>query len=34
VSLYRGQVCVEKNIPEEEAVERLLKLIRDDKAKS
>jgi (E)-4-hydroxy-3-methylbut-2-enyl-diphosphate synthase len=33
-SLYRGQVCVEKNIPEEEAVERLLKLIRDDKAKS
>ncbi len=34
VSLYRGQVCVEKNIPEEEAVERLLKLIRDDKAKA
>ena len=34
VSLYRGQVCVEKNIPEEEAVERLLKLIRDDKDKA
>ncbi len=34
VSLYRGQQCVEKNIPEEEAVERLLKLIRDDKDKA
>lgn len=32
VSLYRKQVCVEKNIPTEEAVERLLKLINDDKA--
>lgn len=32
VSLYRGQVCVEKNIPAEEAVEHLLKLINDDKA--
>lgn len=30
VSLYRGKVCVEKNIPEEEAVERLLQLIRED----
>ena len=27
VSLYRGKECVEKNIPEEEAVERLLELI-------
>ena len=27
ISLYRGKECVEKNIPEEEAVERLLKLI-------
>ena len=27
VSLYRGKECVEKNIPEGEAVERLLKLI-------
>ena len=24
ISLYKGKVCVEKNIPEEEAVERLL----------
>lgn len=23
ISLYKGKVCVEKNIPEEEAVERL-----------
>lgn len=30
VSLYRGKVCVEKNIPEEEAVDRLLQLIRED----
>ena len=27
ISLYRGKECVEKNIPEEEAVERLLQLI-------
>ncbi len=27
ISLYKGKVCVEKNIPEEEAVERLLQLI-------
>ncbi|MDD2602218.1 MAG: 4-hydroxy-3-methylbut-2-en-1-yl diphosphate synthase [Prevotella sp.] len=33
VSLYRGQTCVEKNIPEEEAVDHLLSLINDDKAK-
>ena len=30
VSLYRGKECVEKNIPEEEAVDRLLQLIRED----
>jgi (E)-4-hydroxy-3-methylbut-2-enyl-diphosphate synthase len=33
VSLYRKQECVEHNIPEEEAVERLLKLIREDRKK-
>ncbi|MBR0049301.1 MAG: (E)-4-hydroxy-3-methylbut-2-enyl-diphosphate synthase [Prevotella sp.] len=27
ISLYRGKECIEKNIPEEEAVDRLLKLI-------
>ena len=32
VSLYRGKVCVERNIPSEEAVERLLALIDRDKA--
>ena len=31
VSLYKGKVCVEKNIPEEEAVERLLEFIRNDR---
>lgn len=31
VSLYRGKVCVEKNIPAEEAVERLLALIESDR---
>jgi (E)-4-hydroxy-3-methylbut-2-enyl-diphosphate synthase len=31
ISLYRRKECVEKNIPEEEAVERLLKLIDEDK---
>lgn len=31
VSLYRKQECVEHNIPEEEAVERLLKLIHEDR---
>ena len=30
ISLYKQKVCVEKNIPEEEAVERLLQLIEDD----
>ena len=32
VSLYRGKVCVERNIPSEEAVARLLALIDRDKA--
>ncbi len=30
ISLYRQKECVEKNIPEEEAVDRLLALIRND----
>jgi (E)-4-hydroxy-3-methylbut-2-enyl-diphosphate synthase len=30
VSLYKAKECIEKNIPEEEAVERLLKFIEDD----
>ena len=30
ISLYRKQVCVEKNIPEEQAVDHLLALIRND----
>ena len=30
VSLYRKQECVERNIPEDEAVERLLNLINQD----
>ncbi len=30
VSLYRRKECVEKNIPEEEAIERLLQLIEKD----
>ena len=30
ISLYKQKVCVEKNIPEEDAVERLLQLIEDD----
>ena len=33
VSLYRKQECVEHNISEEDAVDRLLKLIRDDREK-
>ena len=32
ISLYRAKECVEKNIPEEEAVEKLLELIRKDRA--
>lgn len=34
ISLYKGKECIEKNIPEEEAVDKLLELIRmngDDK---
>ena len=34
VSLYRKQVCIEHNIPEEEAVEHLLALIREDQKDS
>ena len=30
ISLYRGKECVEKNIPEEDAIERLLGLIESD----
>lgn len=30
VSLYKKQVCIEKNIPSEEAVEKLLALIREN----
>lgn len=33
VSLYRKQECIEHNIPEEQAVERLLRLIREDQKK-
>jgi (E)-4-hydroxy-3-methylbut-2-enyl-diphosphate synthase len=31
VSLYRRKECVEKNIPEDEAIGRLLELIENDK---
>ena len=31
ISLYKQKVCVEKNIPEDEAVEKLLELIRTDR---
>ena len=34
ISLYRGKECVEKNIPEEEAVSRLLQLIEADRKAS
>lgn len=30
VSLYKGKVCVEKNIPSEEALPRLIKLLKDE----
>ena len=33
ISLYKQKVCVEKNIPEEEAVDKLLELINSDRAK-
>ena len=32
ISLYRAKECVEKNIPEEEAVQKLLELIRSDRS--
>ena len=28
VSLYKGKVCIEKNIPEEQAIEKLIALIK------
>ena len=31
ISLYRGKECVEKSIPEEEAVSRLLQFIEEDR---
>ena len=31
ISLYKGKECIEKNIPEDEAVERLLKFIEEDR---
>ena len=31
ISLYRAKECIEKNIPETEAVDRLLELIRKDR---
>ena len=31
VSLYRKKECVERNIPENDAVEHLLELIRNDR---
>ncbi len=34
VSLYRGKECVEKNIPEDEAVDKLLKLIEGESKES
>lgn len=30
ISLYRKKECILKNIPEEEAVDRLLELIKED----
>ena len=30
ISLYKGKVCVEKNIPEDMAVEKLIQLIKDN----
>ena len=32
ISLYKGKECVEKNIPESEAVDKLLELIRRDRS--
>ena len=33
ISLYKKKECIEKNIPEEEAVERLLKFIAENENK-
>ena len=33
ISLYKGKQCIEKNIPEEEAVSRLLELINNEELK-
>jgi (E)-4-hydroxy-3-methylbut-2-enyl-diphosphate synthase len=33
ISLYRGKECIEKNIPEAEAVDRLLAFIEEDRQK-
>ncbi|MGX8682949.1 MAG: flavodoxin-dependent (E)-4-hydroxy-3-methylbut-2-enyl-diphosphate synthase, partial [Bacteroidales bacterium] len=33
VSLYKQKQCIEKNIPEEHAVERLLRFIEEDSKK-
>ena len=30
VSIYRGKICIEKNIPAAEALPRLIKLIESD----
>ena len=30
ISLYKKKVCIEKNIPEEEAVKRLIELIKEN----
>ena len=30
ISLYKKKECIEKNIPEEEAVEKLIELIKDN----
>ena len=34
ISLYRGKECILKNIPQEEAVEQLLRLIENDKSQT
>jgi (E)-4-hydroxy-3-methylbut-2-enyl-diphosphate synthase len=34
VSLYKGKTCIERNIPADEAVARLLKFIEDDRQQS
>jgi (E)-4-hydroxy-3-methylbut-2-enyl-diphosphate synthase len=31
ISLYKGKTCLEKNIPEDQAVERLLQLIESQR---